>query len=987
VSHLTVVLAFKDYTAIGAETKYTQDIAINLLNKYIFPTTAYLAEVNDIENPSRVVEDATRIRQIQAVKQGLISWLFSHEDDAEQYIPNFNEQQFDTINRDAFNSILDMSIQDFLRGVEGTTVEALTQNIDNLDVGPASAEKFKAIAEAVKDGKFFNTNITLRDIKNKTGESEQFYKLTPTTIDDPLFQQYLELTSDEEYTTAGLKREGFIEGYLNTNKMLEMARRWAHVISPREFTKILNGVESNTSDEELEEYRRQGVDIKWEGLNTPEDIIALIERGDIENTPWQIILANILARSIVDKSTPNHISYNYELFYPLSVFDEFSKMDKLLDDIKSESLDKLEKFMDKEGFDFSFDIKDFKGDLTFNNNFSDGDDLNKFLNVCDVIEQVNEYSNKNIKGLNQVNKLASEIASDIIENLSGGKIILTEGTVKQVDVELDGKNLPLRILEGTNPISRNDMEDLLVESESTKNTIGVLDGTDSPKVAEAFEKLADYRLTEKGPKKGQGLKFTSTPDKDTVELSIGINLDLSKKSPIPDAAKSITRKRKPITQKFNHELSLQKYAQTDNEVEIQELTEEQKLVSVAEKALEGLKNFKSMQKILLIVKGKDAKKVLRQTEIQSTINNLNAVIGGGSDKLNEQYSQRLSDIKEIVEQDDIEYDTLMETMEPLFELITEITDQLEPEDDLLDDISGMSDEEFEEWKKVNAENLQGLEEEEESDEEEGVVVDDTLSAEMYADLTREIQNPDDIGTIAHLRKISSIDNIGDEITELLDSLNKFGRSEDNMNAITRLRNTEKYTKNPEYIIRSNLQQMGLIDEEASISLVNGLIRNVKNAISKLKKLKGIEGTIGIAMETIKNYDIRKMVIDIITRSTGFNTVDIVDLSGKIKLTFEFNKTYGSQQRFGSKLKSFAELSYSTKKRTESTSGKVDFTVAPLYGRNYKIRSILTEQDTARVSDKNTRKGEIYDFFKVRIYNELYSNINELDRLLKRVEAE
>ena len=60
---------------------------------------------------------------------------------------------------------------------------------------------------------------------------------------------------------------------------------------------------------------------------------------------WQIILANFLARTIVDKSTPNHISYNYELFYPLSVFDEFSKMDKLLDDIKSESLDKLEKFV------------------------------------------------------------------------------------------------------------------------------------------------------------------------------------------------------------------------------------------------------------------------------------------------------------------------------------------------------------------------------------------------------------------------------------------------------------------------------------------------------------------------------------------------------------------------------------------------------------------------------------------------------------------
>lgn len=999
MSHLTSVLAFKDYTAIGAETKYTQEIAINLLNKYIFPSTAYEGEINNVQNPSRVVEDASRIAQIKGVKRGLISWLFSHEDDAEQYIPNFNEQEFDNINRDAFNSILDMNMQDFLRGVEGTTVEALTQSIDNLDVAAVGADKFKAIADAVKDGKFFNTNITLRDIKNKTAVSEQFYKLTPTTVDDPLFQQYLQMTEDTQYATASSAKEGTKKGYLNINKMLEVAKRWAHVISSREFTKILNGVESNTTDEELEEYRRQGVDIKWEGLNSPEDIIALMKKG--EDTPWQIILANFLARSIVDKSRPDHISYNYELFYPLSVFDEFSKMDELLDEIKSESLDKLKKFMVKNTYDFSFDVEDFEKDLTFNNNFSDGDDLNKFLNVCHVIELVNEHDNKKLKGLDAVNKLASEIAEEVLEQLSGGKIIVTQSTTKQVDVELDGKNLPLRILEGTNPISINDMEDLLGETEYTKDTINMLDGKqDDASIIEIFDKITSKKKTDKGIAFSKAIVYTSTSEKDTVELSLNINLDLSKKSPIPDAAKSMTKTRKPNIQKFNNELNLQKYAEvnTDN-TEPAKLSVDEQLLNIAEKALDTLQDFGKTHRMLSIIKGNDVQKILRQTQIKSVISILNSVINSASDEVKGQYSERLSNITNVIVKDDLQYDELMTVIEPMYTLITDITQQLEPSDDeLMPETSDMSDEEYEEWAERKKKDLQELEDEE-SDEEEGVVQDDTLSPEVFLELEGEIKDPDDIGTIAHLRKITQSDNVDDVYREKLDFLNEFGRSEDNINAIKSLTDEKEKLKgddekkvqllnvNAEYNLRTILQQLMQVDEEASVPFINSLITKAKKSISSFKKTKGIESTMGSSYKLLKGYNIKQMVIDILTRSSGFNTVDIADLSGTIKLTFIFNKSYGSQQRFGNKLKSFTKLQYSQKKRVESTSGKVDFTVVPLHGKNYTMRSVLTQQDTARVSVGDKRKGEIYDFFKVRIYNELYSNINELDRLLKRVEAE
>jgi len=997
---LTAVLAFKDYTAIGAETKYTQEIAINLLNKYIFPSTAYEGEINNVQNPSRVVQDASRISQIKSVKRGLISWVFSHEDDAEQYIPNFNEQEFDNINRDAFNSILDMSIQDFLRGVEGTTVEALTQSIDNLDVAAAGPDKFTAIAEAVKDGKFFNTNITLRDIKNKTGESEQFYKLTPTTVDDPLFQQYLQMTEDVQYATASSAREGTKKDYLDINKMLEVAKRWAHVISPREFTKILNGVESNTTDEELEEYRRQGVDIKWEGLNSPEDVIELM-KGKDKNAPWYTILANFLARSIVDKSTPDHISYNYELFYPLSVFDEFSKMDELLDKIKSESLDKLEKFMDKNTYDFSFDVKEFKEDLTFNNNFSDGDDLNKFLDVCYVIELVNEHDNKKLKGLDAVNKLASEIADEVLEQLSGGKIILTESTTKQVDVELDGKNLPLRILEGTNPISINDMEDLLGEAEYTKDTINMLDGQqDDESIIETFKKITG---TKKSERQSRAVVYTSTPDKDTVELSLDINLDLSKKSPIPDAAKSMTKTRKPNIQKFNQELNLQKYAtENTDDAEPVELSADEKLLNIAERALDTLQDFSKTHRMLSIIKGNNVQKILRQTQITSIISILNAVISSASNEVKEQYSERLSNITNVIEEDDLQYDKLMTVIEPLYTLISDITQQLGPSDDeLMPETSDMSDEEYEEWAKRKEKDLQELEDEE-SDEEEGIVQDDTLSPEMFLELEREIKNPDDIGTIAHIRKITESDNVDDAYREKLDFLNEFGRSEENTNAINSLKDEKEKLKglegnenkkqllnvNAEYDTRTLLQQLMQVNEEASVSFINSLITQVKKSISRFKQSKNItDDGIDSRFKLLKGYNIKQMVIDILTRSAGFNTVDIADLSGTIKLTFIFNKSYGGQKRFGNKLKSFAKLQYSQKKRVESTSGNVDFTVVPLHGRNYTMRSVLTQQETARISDGDKRKGEIYDFFKVRIYNELYSNINELDRILKRVEAE
>ena len=253
--------------------------------------------------------------------------------------------------------------------------------------------------------------------------------------------------------------------------------------------------------------------------------------------------------------------------------------------------------------------------------------------------------------------------------------------------------------------------------------------------------------------------------------------------------------------------------------------------------------------------------------------------------------------------------------------------------------------------------------------------------------------------IAHLRKITQSDNVDDVYREKLDFLNEFGRSEDNINAIKSLEDEKEKLKgddekkvqllnvNAEYNLRTTLQQLMRVDEEASVPFTNSLITDAKKSISSFKKTKGIEETMSSSFKLIKGYNIKQMVIDILTRSTGFNTVDIADLSGTIKLTFIFNKSYGSQKRFGNKLKSFAKLQYSQKKRVESTSGKVDFTVVPLHGKTYTMRSVLTQQDTERVSAGSKRKGEIYDFFKVRIYNELYSNINELDRLLKRVEAE
>jgi len=667
-------------------------------------------------------------------------------------------------------------------------------------------------------------------------------------------------------------------------------------------------------------------------------------------------------------------------------------MDELLDEIKSESLDKLEKFMDKNTYDFSFDIEDFKKDLTFNNNFSKGDDLNKFLDVCYVIELVNEHDNKKLKGLDAVNKLASQIANEVLEQLSGGKIILTESTTKQVDVELDGKNLPLRILEGTNPISINDMEDLLGETEYTKGTINMLDGQqDDKRIAEVFKNIA-------GKKKA--IVYTSTPDKDTVELSLDINLDLSKKSPIPDAAKSMTKTRKPNIQKFNKELNLQKYAtENTDDAEPVELSTDEQLLNIAERALDALQDFAKTHRMLSIVKGNNVEKILRQTQITSVISILNTVIGSASDEVKEQYSERLSNITKVIEEEGLEYDKLMTVIEPLYTLISDITQQLEPSDDeLMPETSDMSDEEYEEWAEKKKKDLQELEDEE-SDEEEGVVQDDTLSPEIFLELESEIKNPDDIGTIAHLRKINESDNVDDVYREKLDFLNEFGRSEDNINAIKSLEDEKEKLKgddekkvqllnvNAEYNLRTTLQQLMRVDEEASVPFTNSLITDAKKSISSFKKTKGIEETMSSSFKLLKGYNIKQMVIDILTRSTGFNTVDIADLSGTIKLTFIFNKSYGSQKRFGNKLKSFAKLQYSQKKRVESTSGKVDFTVVPLHGKTYTMRSVLTQQDTERVSAGSKRKGEIYDFFKVRIYNELYSNINELDRLLKRVEAE
>ena len=176
----TYVDRIKGYTGINENDPYTEELAIEVLGNFIFPKTAYTSVIDGQENPSIIITNTSFISNVRQLKMNLANWLFSHDEELEKLeeIRGFNSETFDKINNAAFKKLLKLSISSFLEGIENSNINTLIIDGDKIPARLKGTAFLQELERKIKDGRYFNNDISLEDIKNQTPESRYFYKLS-----------------------------------------------------------------------------------------------------------------------------------------------------------------------------------------------------------------------------------------------------------------------------------------------------------------------------------------------------------------------------------------------------------------------------------------------------------------------------------------------------------------------------------------------------------------------------------------------------------------------------------------------------------------------------------------------------------------------------------------------------------------------------------------------------------------------------------------
>ena len=1012
---VTNVDRIEGYTGIAENEQYNVQTAVEVLGDFIFPKTAYTTTIDGEVNPSLVLTNTSRITNITQLKRNLASWLFAHDEDLEESeeIRGFVSSTFDTINNDAFKELLKLSIGSYLdtTGLEESTIrslvviddkgkgEVLSDLVSTRLKGTAFLEKLE---EKVTDSKFFNTDITLGDIKNQTPESKYFYKLSPTEVNDPIIQEVLTEMEESEETyiqsdTANLTFESlgipigeFVEKWLQVEVRPESVRDY--IDSIKEHVLESMGPETDIESKEFKEEVAEWLEVIHNDV-----LQKKLTRADLANRERQKnpvmgmltvddVLARMVALDIINREHPEETAMEYRLLWPFTSDPNYEKevaeplekikkrYSKLLREILvseeaaiHEELGETETTPEEHADYFAELAEGIQEDANmpdWSTNFESEEDVANFLLMVEGIEihnarverykyELNGKKLKKLPGHDEIDKIITKYVENVVNKLSNklGGIEFKEVGMKEKEVDED---FAIKVVRGTAPISREKLKKLLIKENKLFQN---LDGTKSK--AEILNALDDLVT----------VKLRQTPR--TFKLALQVKpfvLDLTKASPIPKSVKSPIKNIKEKANKVTRSLkfNIDNYAVvTGDEIKI---SKEMEFVDSINNILDILKQLEQKLNKLGILTSEDPTQILDSTNIPQIADTINAVVSN---------VEELSDINIDVDNETI---TLSQAM------ISDNNDgvmQLLESELNIDDFKTMVNKLL---KVANAVLRAAESEPEEEPEDEEIDTPDEEGAgekgieELLSEDTKtEIENEVNVNKsmslafIVDILQESDIENV--IMRDLTEDINEFIEpilelDDDGKKQLDVVEEQEGYTNILTEII--NLKNQETLPKSEEIKQMHIELRKVFQPFNK--KYAEISDVTERAYKYIKNIDVLKLILDFILRHSKHSTTNIVDLYSNIDVELTHNKKDNEKT-----LRVHGELDYSTISKVESTSSSYDFTQTEAHGKTIKRKFIPTQQNLIR--PKGAKKGIIEDRFKAKIYNELYVNILELEALL------
>ena len=969
------VASFDRIEWVAEQEKYTPELAKKLLGAYIFPAIGY-------EELPYLLEGVA-VTDSKQVKSRLVTWMLAHDKEQEEFVDGFNEDIFDKINRKAFDDLLKLPLDKFIKGIyevkseeEDITIkpegdEEVTLE-DAKKIGTRALKFLNELSDNVLDPEYFNTDITLSDIYNRTPKSKYFYQLTPTQVDDPLFQELLIALSEDEYTIRDIDRKEIGEqtmGAINAGEFASLFRQVLKRDRPVDIQRIQNGVKTIVADD----VALSDALALFEGeLSTSLDLLegkVSQETEEGENLQFNlnkrqidIILGLNIASAILNRKHPEETSMDFDFLYPCSILPGYERVERALNDfkrnyqriLKIENIEIADEQVLKDAFDFNTDFR----------NSQDTDRYEQAIVEVEFLIDNPDIDSDNLVSGDKVNRAVEKFLTKVILDLTGQMFTVQFSVGTAEKVNLGDKELSTRILAGNNPISRTKLANII-----DKN-------------------VKDLKDVKTYVKKGTA-KFEENRAsiKTMVTLALPV-LDLTKGSILPEAAKSqmkvlgASAAEKTINIVENVSENLSDYMvkkETKKKPNKQQII--YNLSLSVESSIDNLINELANVKL---VQSKNPQDILDESEILDVIGLLSATIINTEsiqDRAinNTPIGELIDEIEnEFTDEDSLSFEdftTRLKQVRDVATLVSSVMDPTQEKDEDFDDREVVTDKDEEDSLEVattQGEDGETIEEDVSRTEQELDVL-DIGDYEFIMSQLRPTENKS---------LVSIINLIEDDDTE-----SKRQDYEEQRELVSEVDMKQKFnTKEGKQLasMMNDLVANAYSLENVNLSMLRGYRKRLRVARKNyVDKVEGIQTDDDRLANILKNTNMKNFIIDVITKQSGFNTVDIVDLDVKLDITFVQNKQDGPRAGSPDKIQAKVTFKYKNTKVIERTVGNIDFVVSEAVGRRGSARRVATIADRERVG----KKGQIQDERKAKIYNEIYNNILQLDNLLKRVEAE
>ena len=764
---------------IGRQQNYTLDIAKKLLGYYIFPAEGYSSPPNLISG--------TEKRDTVVIKEGFISWILKHDEDMETLLDGFDEKQFEKLNRDALNELLNMTINEYMNEIadtptpaenilvsaEGEPLERFTKYIDELesrgkkgkfvgvDLPDMKASEFlETLSKKVLDPEFFNIDIKLKDILNQTEQSKYFYQLTPTQMKDPVFQRLFAELTEEDYRVADVDIPG--KQPIGVDNPGEFLQRYETVMRrnrPVDVTVIENGekrvfetMAGEIFDFQNEETMKEIMDKLLPGYGSGtfevrqydylKDETGKPETYTKELTPLEMDtkIAIHIAAPIMYSRHSDETVIDMDFLYPYSLLPGYDRIERVLNEFKKNAnkIEKLTKSSEKTGeggkkitvpaeiiLSEEITIDEIKDSFDFNVDFKNEDDQDKYEQAIVITQDI-------ILNLEERN-----IKHNLVNSTRVDKVI--SKFLKELVAKVTGQIYTVEFTTKSGTELDASREDLGIRILAGDNPIS-LNRLKNVMKDEPVMKITGTNVSDNDVK----AFTTATPRivetkltrRTPISFKVG-PLDLSKGSALPDAAKSSVQvinagvSENKISQLITIKKDLKDYSRKKVE-EGKELTPDETVYNMANAAMITYDDIFGKLKTMSLIESKDVGKVISRTNINKLIDllaniieNYDSVQGKKVDNMG--MSTLIDDIDKDLDNDKLPFVDFRQRLGQLKEISEVVTATLEPTPEFGEERKNLTEEEVkeqdEEREKLRREMAQ------EDDDEDSLEVATTQGAE------------------------------------------------------------------------------------------------------------------------------------------------------------------------------------------------------------------------------------------------------------------